>query len=76
MQRSLAAWKGEDPPSPPASPPGGEGFGSAYAPMPARRRVVLTLIIAGLSLLIALFVPGINIVFQVRAYSQPCDVTL
>jgi hypothetical protein len=36
--------------------------------MPPRRRVVLTLIIAGMSLLIALFVPGINIVFQVRSY--------
>jgi len=53
LSRSAANW---------SSSPSSAGFGPT--PIPPRRRALLTLLITGASLLIALFVPGINIVFQ------------
>ena len=47
----------------------GVGFGPT--PIPPRRRALLTLLITGASLLIALFVPGINIVFQATRLVPP-----
>ena len=53
-----------------ASPPG------LAAPMEPRRRVLLTLLITGLSLLVALYVPGINVVFQLMGGTASAFVCL
>jgi len=64
LQRFIAFWRGEIPPASPPSTRYADDANLVYSTMSAKRRVVLTIVIAGLSLLIALFVPGINIVFQ------------
>ena len=52
------------------SPPG------LAAPMAPRRRVLLTLLITGLSLVVALYVPGINVVFQLMGGTASAFVCL
>ena len=67
LLRLAERWAGTPPPPSPPSPHSQQRLaGEAIAPpMPVGRRVVLTVGLSGLALLIALFVPGINIVFQV-----------
>ena len=52
------------------SPPG------LAAPMEPRRRVLLTLLITGLSLVAALYVPGINVIFQLMGGTASAFVCL